>query len=40
MQLAQEVPVGNLTVTEKATNGLRVSDITAGREPGHHRGPG
>jgi len=24
----QEVPVGNLTVTEKATNGLRVSDIT------------
>jgi hypothetical protein len=24
----QEVPVGNLTVTEKATNGLRVSDIS------------
>jgi hypothetical protein len=24
----QTVPVGNLTVTEKATNGLRVSDIT------------
>ena len=24
----QEVPVGNLTVTEKATTGLRVSDIT------------
>jgi hypothetical protein len=33
--LPQEVPVGNLTVTEKATTGLQVSDITVEPASGH-----